>query len=290
MADVREKEEMQENFKDEGTLKEYAASMFEAAKDKGKEIMDLMVSREKPLDRLKELYCESKLEVKNNEFLIKKDKLVAKYKREMEAKMKRLEQVEKKLRKGVNSAEKARLTALRARLKESLKIVENNIRKEMEEKNREMNKKRSPKQLTKEMEKARSEFEKMSDEDKVKFAIKLDKQNKPFGKAFLNEVVDDNKVKLNEKAQQIAGNYLGRETKKDAREKIASIEMERNGMEFAKGKSTIEIGEKNAELKRRDFSNDPRKSILKTDVAKSIKKSDERVKNITDQFDGRSKG
>lgn len=287
MADIREKQEMQENFKDEGTLKEYAASMFESAKDKGKEIMDRMVSREKPEDRLRELYCDSKLKVQNNDFFVKKDKLIAKYKREMDAKMKRLEQVEKKLRKGVNSAEKARLTALRIRLKESLKMVENNIRKETEEKNREINKKRSPKQLTKEIEKARNAFEKMSDEEKVKFAIKLDKENKPYGRAFLNEVVDDKNVKFNEKAQQIAGDYLGRETKKDAREKIASIEMERNGVEFAQGKSTIEIGEKNAKLKQSDLSNDPRKSIRRSDKAKSPKAMDEQIQGLS--LEGRSK-
>ena len=106
----------------------------------------------------------------------------------------------------------------------------------------------------------------MPDEKKVEYAIKMDRTHKGQYREFLDKVVDNKEIKFNKTAQDMAANYLGRETEHAAQERVELNVMNVKGQEFAKGESTIKIGEKVADARANDLAGkkDARNSKMKT--------------------------
>lgn len=247
-------------------------------KDAGLTLAKQLAGKRTAMHQLEEIYCKQKA----NELAMEKVKsqsrrvrLFASLQRQMENFRKRKEQDEKRLAFTNDRKEMKHLKNDRDRCKSLLQTLEKNMKRlEDEHRKDEKNKDKEP---FKNMEKARQSFARMTDEQKVEYAIKLDRQGNSFGKEFLQNVVEyGNEMKMNVRSQEMAADALGMDKNyavRDNAERIAAMNKIARDGEASIYKSTLEIAEDNAQLKKTE-PNDVRKSFSVTNDARSAMRTD----------------
>ena len=273
LVEVHEMEPNQNSFFDK-QVKNAGNSIKNAGLTLAKQLVGYRVM----LHQLEDIYCKQKaseLSAEKVKLQSRRFRLFASLQRQAENFKKRKEQDEKRLSVTNDRKEMKRLKNDRDRCKNLLQTLEKNMKQlEKEHAKDEKNKEKEP---FRNMEKARQSFARMTDEQKVEFAIKLDRQGNRFGKEFLQNVVEyGNEMKMNVRSQEMAADALGMDKDyavKNNAERIAAMNKIARDGEASIYKSTLEIADDNAQLKRVE-PNDVRKSFAITNDARSAIRTD----------------